>query len=109
MNEEFLLKFNKAMSLEMQYHTGPKDKPNMTKEKFLVVIRNLKNDNMTVKFNDRTSTVGPNSKTGENETFHINFDFYVLFKRRNERYYCHGYFYDIGNLRGVYIHAAREE
>lgn len=107
-NEKFLIKFRKALMIELQYYTGTKQKRNLSREEFLKVIKNLNLEYMSVRFNDRTASVGKNSKTGEKVTFHLNFEVRIGFITRMKAYYCHGYFYDADLLRGVFIHSFRE-
>lgn len=106
--EEFLAKFNKALVLRLDYFSGDKQNKNLSQDVFLKIIKSLTADNMSVKFNTRTASIGLNSTTGEKETFHINFEVYITFRRLKVRYYCHGYFFDENDLKGVFIHSFRE-
>lgn len=107
-NEDFLKKFKNAMSMDLQYFTGEKRNPNLPEGQFLKIIRLLSIDDLTVSFNTRTASVGDHSKTGESETFHLNFEVHIALKRRKVGYYCHGYFFDKDVLKGVFIHSFRE-
>lgn len=106
--DEFLAKFKQSLELELEYFDEEKDPPNLTRDKFLLIIGLIKLEDLTVKFAKRETIKGLHSLTGEEEVFHLNFEVYIAFKRRKVAYYCKGYFFDKGDLKGVFIHSFRE-
>ena len=107
-SEKFLEKLRTALTLELEYFDEEKSPPNMTRDKFLEIIKLANSADMTVRFDKRETTKGTRSKTGEAEVFHLNFEVYLAFRRRKVPYYCKGYFFDKDKLMGVFIHSFRE-
>lgn len=105
-NDDFLNKLLKAVELNLEYFDQPKEKPNLSRDKFVEIIKLANSEDMTVRFDTRETKKGANAKNAELDVFHLNFEIRVLLRKK--AYYAKGYFFDATELKGVFIHSFRE-
>ncbi len=104
--DNFLNKLLRAIELNLEYFDQPKSKPNLSRDKFVEIIKLANSSDMTVQFAKRETQKGRNSKNAEANVFHLIFEIRVLLRKK--AYYAKGYFFDATELKGVFIHSFRE-
>ena len=100
----FAAKLKLAVTFELEYWESRQHPPNISINVFRSIVQ-LIPDSVSPKWRERKSAAGAHGLSGEEHVF--NFDFSVTAFGQSVRFYCKGYFFDKGNLKGVTIQSFR--
>jgi len=100
----FAAKLKLAVSFELEYWEDRQHPPNISVNVFRSIVQ-LVPDSIAPKWRERKSVAGAHGHSGEEQIF--NFDFSVSAFSKDVRFYCKGYFFEKGNLKGVTIQSFR--
>jgi len=100
----FASKLQLAVSFELEYWEDRQHPPNISITVFRSMVQMVP-ESVVPKWRERKSAAGAHGATGEDLVF--NFELMALPFGREVRFYCKGYFFDKGNLRGVTIQSFR--
>jgi hypothetical protein len=100
----FASKLKLAASFELEYWEDRQHPPNISITVFRSMVQ-LVPESVVPKWRERKSNAGAHGPTGEDVVF--NFEFTALPFGKEVRFYCKGYFFDKGNLKGVTIQSFR--
>ena len=102
----FARKLQIAAASELIYWEERQEPPNLSIQEFRRVLP-LIHSSTTPLWEPRKSTQGKYGKTGEKQVFKFDFQMTLLGKQR--KFFIKGYFFEIGNLRGVEIQSFRKK
>ena len=100
----FSQKLKMAVSYELEYWEDRQNPPNVPFSTFRMMVQHVP-DSVTPRWEARKSLAGEHAHTAEDVVFNFEFPFYA--GGREIRFYCKGYFFDKGNLKGVTIQSFR--